>query len=76
MTYRNEELLMFVVLGLLMGICGSFFLIIFAKIAQLKQRTTNKLISNRYYYLVISCTCIALLSYNHDSFNYGFKTVL
>lgn len=71
-----DKTLLFIGNGLFCGIIASLFLFGYSRFLQLRQQHAISLFTNRYYYMAVIVVILSVLSYFHDSFNYGYKTII
>lgn len=71
-----DELHYFVILGIFSGIYTSTFMFIYSRYLVWKRKTKIKIFANRFYYMGIITTIIALITYKHNNFKFGTKDLI
>ncbi len=73
-NYYMSELYLFFILGVIEGLITSAYAHIFSRYLVYKRGTGNVLLKNRFVYIAIITSLIALITYGHDNFKFGIKT--
>lgn len=71
-----NEILLFALLGLLIGVIVSFFLYFFNRYFLFRQKTSILLFKNRYMYLSLVSLVISLFSHFHGAFQEGYRSMM
>ena len=74
--YSLGEIHYFVLLGLLEGCLAAGYMFVFSKYLMFKRNSKHPIFSNRYFYIAIVTSIVAIITYPHHNFKYGFKQLL
>lgn len=74
--YFYIDLHYFVLLGVLQGLISSAYLATFSRFLLWKRNFNHPICTNRYFYAAFVAAVIAIFSYPHDIFKFGFRAVL
>ena len=74
--YHLGEIHYFVLMGVLQGLLASAYMFGFSKYLVFKRTSAHPIFANRYYYLTLVTSIIAILTFPHNNFKYGFKSLI
>jgi H+/Cl- antiporter ClcA len=74
--YSLGELHHFILLGLLEGFLSAGYMFVFSKYLMFKRNSKHPIFSNRYIYIAIVASIVAIFTFPHHNFKFGFKQVL
>ena len=76
MVYRDRDLIHFVIVGLIVGLCSAGFVTILGKFVMFKRTSRSWVFKNRYIYVMLAILINNLLIFPHNQFFTSFKDVV